>query len=549
MGTVTKGKIGGQDIQHYGGDPSNTTFSRPNSTGGVDTLSQVGVCVDALAAYGASAAAKNLTTLSAAVSAVGSGTAGILIAPGTWTVDDDLTVPSGVTLIFPPGASLSIANGKTVTCNGRVLADSRQVFAGSGTFTLNTYPQDDAWWGNTAALILSTGAGGTIKVPWSGLVTTDGDILYYNGTSLVRLGVGAIGTYLQVGASGLTWNDLGATLVVGGTQAAGDVFYDNGTYMVRLAKDAGKYLKSGATAPAWDAIGIDEVTNLSAEHNTDGTHTDYLPHDLISGMELAISAGDAEHDVTAGIGECRDGSDGVDIVFAAAKTAALDASGAGGLDTGAAANATRYYIWAIAKADATSALMYSVSATSPTMPSGYTYKRLLGAVLTDGSANLIATSLAWAGSDGSFAGAISYVRDEKAKNTNGGTFTNGAWRTRDLNTEKTMQIPGATLASNQLTLPAGTYEAHALAPAYAVDYHMAQIYDTTGAAALAYSSGGLTTVNGTFWVHVIGTFRLTTASVIELQHWSSATNADDGFGLPTNLDVEVYAQLWVRKMR
>ena len=56
-----------------------------------------------------------------------------------------------------------------------------------------------------------------------------------------------------------------------------------------------------------------------------------------------------------------------------------------------------------------------------------------------------------------FENAFLHVRDEKAANTPGGTFTASAWQKRDLNTVKTNQISGASLASNQITLPAGTY--------------------------------------------------------------------------------------------
>ena len=68
-------------------------------------------------------------------------------------------------------------------------------------------------------------------------------------------------------------------------------------------------------------------------------------------------------------------------------TVNVTAAGANGLDTGSEASSTWYYIWAIAKSDGTNAGLFSTSYTSPTMPSGYAYKRLLGAVYNDSSAN------------------------------------------------------------------------------------------------------------------------------------------------------------------
>lgn len=69
------------------------------------------------------------------------------------------------------------------------------------------------------------------------------------------------------------------------------------------------------------------------------------------------------------------------------KTLDITASGANGLDTGAEASDTWYHIWAIAKSDGTQASLLSTSATTPTMPSGYTYKGYLGAERNNGSSN------------------------------------------------------------------------------------------------------------------------------------------------------------------
>jgi len=52
------------------------------------------------------------------------------------------------------------------------------------------------------------------------------------------------------------------------------------------------------------------------------------------------------------------------------------------LDAGSAASATWYAVWAIAKSDGTQGTLASTSATSPTLPSGYTFKARLGWVRT-----------------------------------------------------------------------------------------------------------------------------------------------------------------------
>lgn len=77
---------------------------------------------------------------------------------------------------------------------------------------------------------------------------------------------------------------------------------------------------------------------------------------------------------------------------ALSSTINMATTGANALDTGSIASATWYAIWAIAKADGTTAGLASTSFTSPTMPSGYTFKARIGAVRTaSGSAQLLGT--------------------------------------------------------------------------------------------------------------------------------------------------------------
>lgn len=144
-----------------------------------------------------------------------------------------------------------------------------------------------------------------------------------------------------------------------------------------------------------------------------------------------------------------------------------------------------------------------------------------------------------------------HVRDEKTQNTAGGTFTSGAWRTRDLNTVKTNEILGASLASNQITLPVGTYEVEGYAPALKVDGHQARLYDTTGAAVLITGTAEYSAAAGYYATTrslLRGRFALTATSAIELQHRAQITEATDGFGGPANFGTEVFAEVLIRKV-
>jgi hypothetical protein len=65
-------------------------------------------------------------------------------------------------------------------------------------------------------------------------------------------------------------------------------------------------------------------------------------------------------------------------------------TGANALDTGTVAASTWYAVWAIYN-ETTVAGLLSLSATAPTMPSGYTHKGRIGWVRTDASSNLLRT--------------------------------------------------------------------------------------------------------------------------------------------------------------
>jgi hypothetical protein len=150
------------------------------------------------------------------------------------------------------------------------------------------------------------------------------------------------------------------------------------------------------------------------------------------------------------------------------------------------------------------------------------------------------------------------IADQKAQNTPGGTFTSGAWRTRDLNTIARNTITGASLGANQITLPAGTYTVDWSAPASSdstdIDEHQTRLYDTTGAAVLVTGSSesliqGASNTRASNRSMGVGEFTIGGSSVIELQHQCSVTSAGtNGFGSAVNLGVEIYSMIRIRKV-
>jgi len=74
------------------------------------------------------------------------------------------------------------------------------------------------------------------------------------------------------------------------------------------------------------------------------------------------------------------------------------------------------------------------------------------------------------------------IADVKAHNTGGGAFTNGAWRTRDLNTEISDPDGIVSISSNQFVLQSGTYFVRAAAPAMQVSKHKIKLYNVSDSA-------------------------------------------------------------------
>jgi hypothetical protein len=162
-----------------------------------------------------------------------------------------------------------------------------------------------------------------------------------------------------------------------------------------------------------------------------------------------------------------------------------------------------------------------------------------GHVLTADSAE--ATGMKWAAPA---ANDYINIQDQKAQNTQGGGFTSGAWRTRDLNTEVSDTGGHASVASNQITLAAGTYVVQASAPAFRVAGHQIRLQDITNTATLAIGTSELnasgSAAAGTR-SHLSGKFTIAGSTVIELQHQCATTKTTDGYGVACNFTTEVYS--------
>jgi len=107
------------------------------------------------------------------------------------------------------------------------------------------------------------------------------------------------------------------------------------------------------------------------------------PRGYIDGCVLSNDGSDATNDLDIAAGVCRDSTNAEDITLTAL-VKRLDATwvvgtNQGGLDTGTKATSTWYHVWAIKRVDTDVCdVLFSTSATAPTMPTDYTVKRRIG---------------------------------------------------------------------------------------------------------------------------------------------------------------------------
>lgn len=148
---------------------------------------------------------------------------------------------------------------------------------------------------------------------------------------------------------------------------------------------------SGPTVLSMGAVSDGQYLTRSGSNIIGAALTAGLPSGHLYRLTLSNNGTDANNDIDIAAGECRDDTDAVDIEIASAITKRLDAAWAvgtnqGGLDTGSIADTT-YHVWIIKRSDTGVVdVLFSTSATAPTMPTNYDYKRRIGSIVRTGAA-------------------------------------------------------------------------------------------------------------------------------------------------------------------
>lgn len=140
------------------------------------------------------------------------------------------------------------------------------------------------------------------------------------------------------------------------------------------------------------------------------------------------------------------------------------------------------------------------------------------------------------------------IEDQKSIGTAGGTATSGSFPARTLNVLVRNSNTLAALASNQFTLPAGTYYIQWSAPAFAVSSHQTLIRNITDASIAGIGSVEVSSV--TTQTSSSGSCVTTIAGskVFELQHRVFNTQPANGYGVNAGFSTEVYSRVEITRL-
>jgi hypothetical protein len=139
--------------------------------------------------------------------------------------------------------------------------------------------------------------------------------------------------------------------------------------------------------------------------------------------------------------------------------------------------------------------------------------------------------------DTAFAKSVAIIADVKAYDESGGTFTAGAWRTRDLNTELDDPENIVTITSNQFTLQAGTYLIEWSVPAHDVNRHTSRLQNITDSTTEADGTSNYTATADSVQNISLGACVVTAvaAKVFEIQHHGDTTKSTNGLGVNSSV--------------
>ncbi len=143
-----------------------------------------------------------------------------------------------------------------------------------------------------------------------------------------------------------------------------------------------------------------------------------------------------------------------------------------------------------------------------------------------------------------------HVREEQVSGAQAGSSILG-FQTRILNTVLTNEITGASLAANQITLAAGTYDIFASAPALEADGHSIRLRNVTDNVTVLRGNSAYSDSSNIVSTQAVlkGRFVITATKTFEIEHFIGDALATFGLGTRTSTgEVEVYTEVLIQEI-
>ena len=155
----------------------------------------------------------------------------------------------------------------------------------------------------------------------------------------------------------------------------------------------------------------------------------------------------------------------------------------------------------------------------------------------------------FASAQGVYESQLLHVRDEKSAGTNGGSSSATTDNVRVINTVVTNEITGASLSSNRITLPSGTYFIDSQAHAFKSDINRLILYNHSDSSIVIlgtaiYADFNYSSVGHSF---LTGRFTISASKDFEIRHYTGRAISTNGLGVSAgDSRTEVYfdAKIW-----